>query len=296
MNNKLSFFLGFLFLLPSLSAQEFAPVGATWYIPTVEFAGWGMISVFESVGDTIIQDKSCRIVNKNQWTCYGDEGAYYIHQQNDSVFLYNIETENFDLIIDFGAEEGDEWVVPTPAFLIDYEYFDSLFIRVDSISYMQVDTLNLRVQYVYVSTEEWNPDVYHSPPHTKIVEKFGFWNTLFPPNSLPTCDFEREIGIRCYQDNEVGLLKFEEVDCLVAVEDYSFKDKVEIFPNPASGIISVTSDGLKVETLKLFSLAGNVMLSTDSYYVDVSRVPNGLYYLWVSTEKGDFYEKVVVNH
>lgn len=60
--------------------------------------------------------------------------------------------------------------------------------------------------------------------------------------------------------------------------------------------IHVKSDDLKIEELRLFSLSGNLLMVVKrGDYMDVQNISNGIYYLWVNTRKGVFYEQVVIH-
>lgn len=89
-----------LFLMAQLlvkgQIEEFAPVGAEWkYVEFLEY-----FKTYRSERDTIIENKNCRIVSKS------NNNLEFIFYQ-DSLKIYELIDNEFELIFDFGKEVGD---------------------------------------------------------------------------------------------------------------------------------------------------------------------------------------------
>lgn len=70
---------------------------------------------------------------------------------------------------------------------------------------------------------------------------------------------------------------------------------ITVFPNPACDQLLILSDNLAIQTYALYNSEGK-LLQRDSYQqtLDISRLPNGLYFLQLFTVEGILHRKVVV--
>jgi hypothetical protein len=71
---------------------------------------------------------------------------------------------------------------------------------------------------------------------------------------------------------------------------------ITIYPNPAQNLISIASDS-EIHDCRLFSSNGRVVLysdiSTSKYSIDISMYPNGIYMLYIETDKGITTKKIL---
>lgn len=78
-------------------------------------------------------------------------------------------------------------------------------------------------------------------------------------------------------------------------------EELMIFPNPAINNISVISAGLELESLNIYSLDGNNLISrrpiySNSIEMDISLLRAGIYFIVVKTKGGKFFRrKLVIN-
>jgi len=91
-------------------------------------------------------------------------------------------------------------------------------------------------------------------------------------------------------------LPLTDPECIVATNSIS-KDNIQIYPNPTSNLLNVKSD-YKITSLKLYTTTGNNMfqslnIDVNTFEIDLSTYPSGLYLLHVETENGRWIEKVV---
>lgn len=156
---------------------------------------------YESVGDTVINNKSCRILYKDFGTINGGSGNYYFHQSSDTIYQYDELNDTFDMIIDFGAMSGDTFQIEKNK---GNGFLDTAYCIVDSISYINISANDsLRVQNVIqVDIYDYGKDTFKCSK--RIIERIGFNYALMPLQLFSLADNLREGEIRCYEGNEVG--------------------------------------------------------------------------------------------
>lgn len=293
-----------LIMLISISynslAQDFAPVGAKWYFN--EDYAWsnniGFIT-YESIGDTIINNLSCRIIYKDKSSCCIPGGNHFLHQSNDSIFLYNPTTETFDLIIDFSAEIGDSWILNTNP--DGYLFSDSVTCLVDSISFFYYSASDsLKILHVTLESPEYfisyfGDTIYYIATY-EIIQKIGFRSAILLKDCIRFCDGNFDGNIRCYEDFEVGLITFSSVDCdYTPIENVNFNDEISTYPNPAREKIFIEAPDLKLDNITLYSLEGSqILIPINNNEVDVSSLDMGIYFLRIQTKKGISTKKIIV--
>ena len=72
---------------------------------------------------------------------------------------------------------------------------------------------------------------------------------------------------------------------------------VSVYPNPSEGIVTVTNDNGTANTINVYDMVGNVVLSKDvstSTTIDLSSVGTGMYVVKVSSDNGTFTENIVI--
>ncbi len=70
----------------------------------------------------------------------------------------------------------------------------------------------------------------------------------------------------------------------------AFSREMLVYPNPASTFVNVTADGLNIEQINVVSVDGKivstVMPNAANYQLDVSNLPQGVYFLKVTLVDG----------
>ena len=71
--------------------------------------------------------------------------------------------------------------------------------------------------------------------------------------------------------------------------------QVNVYPNPASNIIQVgyTSN---IGQISIYDVLGNEVINTKEKEIDISILPNGVYYAQLKTVQGTGIQKVTVQH
>lgn len=261
-------------LTSDLRAQEWFPVGASWYYNQVEFGVGESYSYFEVTGEIVIQGGTCKVVSGS---CLCGVTAGNLCQDGDQIYVFHSEADSFRLLYDFSLEAGDTFVFdadPSPGGDGDGYFF------IDSITYLQVGSLNLRVQHITHLS-------YEIVLGNRIIERIGSTGCLFPQNGL--CD-PLTGGLRCYEDDIIGLINFQVPTrpcnyVSTAVDDPSIVPLVKLFPNPATNSVNIDSE-IPIEKIILFNNLSIPVYQKSSifntqYELDVWSYPAGLYYIQV---------------
>src|SRR6185437_6295427 len=69
---------------------------------------------------------------------------------------------------------------------------------------------------------------------------------------------------------------------------------IKIYPNPANNKIII--DETNVVEVKFFDVLGNEITTTKQNQIDVSNLPNGVYFIQVQTSTGISTQKIMVQH
>jgi hypothetical protein len=73
----------------------------------------------------------------------------------------------------------------------------------------------------------------------------------------------------------------------------------ELFPNPASDILHIRTDGFEVNHIRMFDVQGRIVLyeKGDHTEIDVSSFPSGIYLLQLGFNDGSFVNrKLIIRH
>lgn len=86
------------------------------------------------------------------------------------------------------------------------------------------------------------------------------------------------------------------VSCSTNTTSTNDIDKTDfvIFPNPTSDIVSIRSE-YSLENIKVMTSLGNLLFETTEKEIDLSQLPNGIYFFIIKSEQRFFIKKVVKN-
>lgn len=278
-----------------LVAQDLAPIGAIWYY-TESFASTGDKAYLkiESVKDTLVQGKNCKLLRKSkvlQCSNRKDE-TEIVYSQDSAVYFWDKDFDKFQKLYDFKVATGGSWTI-----LIKHELSnpDTIKVVVDSITTTKI--LNKTLKVLNVS---YYPSYYGSEYHysSKIVYAIGDFTYLFNfyPYWFGACDFNYSGGLRCYEDSEFGYYSTGIADSCTYTYKWtsikSIKDnqlKVNLGPNPTKGVIKISCyENINYKICLLDNLGrliktGNFQKETN---LDISSYPNGMYFILIQDDKG----------
>lgn len=256
-----------------LKAQEWFPVGASWYYNQVILLQGETYVHFEVIGDTIIQGKNCKIIS-GSCNCVVPGVGSIVYQEGDKIYSYNSEPDTFRLLYDFTLEPGD-----TLIFEGDPDVGGDGYYLIDSITTIQVGSQTLRVQHItHLAFDVVWGDI--------IIERIGSNGCLYPV--IGFCDPSTG-GLRCYEDAETGLINFQtpprSCTYVTGIDDPLAVPDVKIFPNPATYILNIQSEN-PIEQITLFNNLGipvlrNAFDGQTAFDLEVYLMPPGMYYVHI---------------
>jgi len=202
---------------------DWAPIGAKWYFEETYFmsADIGYVLI-ESVKDTVINNRSCKMLVSNKYVCglvppvdnlgcYPDT-IFYTYDSNDTVYFYNPLVNDFrpiyvnnrnigdSIIINWEMKNGNDSMV-----VCQFKYI------IDTIDHLIMNSVILRKTYV----REESTGISLS-----YVENMGVGGlTIIWYDKCGSAVVDGVIygGLRCYYHPTYGLFKFSSVDC-----DYTY--------------------------------------------------------------------------
>ncbi|MFA5772952.1 MAG: T9SS type A sorting domain-containing protein [Thermoplasmata archaeon] len=255
-----------IFILTSLTTfvngQTWAPTGAKWYYSHYSGAQ-PYLTVIESIGDTIINTKQCKILKTYEIDDAMDSTLahhwdtivcplQYTFQDSGIVYLFDSSKNDFNILYDFNAINGDTVTVNDTTFsgycpdAVTSNLFQYV---VDSVNDIIISGISLHRQFV---KRTQNSDWFFSDPsgptgNYPIIERIGSLKYLFGV----TINFVMEgpvCCLRCYEDSDIYYHSSSWPDTIPCsylpswiVDDVKENDinTIKVFPNPAHNQIYV---------------------------------------------------------
>ncbi len=284
------FFLSAALALPA--QQEFAPIGAVWHFQRYEFfhSPWTPIRFYriESVGDTLIQGRLCRKLHTNEpITCTWRREVEFVHQQGDTVWLYDQDRETFEVLYNFGAQPGDSWTMELVQEMSNMPI--TLTVGVDSIASITINGVSLRQLFASYTlhTPEYTSDCF--PFNGAFTELLGAENYLYYFWQFeigPICDTPYPGGLRCYYDPNIGAFNTGLAPGCewigVSVRDLSdTPEHIRVFPNPTADVLTIENLRAGPLDFSVWDVHGRIVLrgqSTPGHTeVATGHWPGGVY-------------------
>ncbi len=280
-----------------LSAQiEFAPVGSTYYYwaeyqNSNEGPFFPYIITMNVLSDTIIEGQSCRKLGGADlsWRCGEDGVTYnYIYEEDGQVYHWNRHVSSFELLYDFNKNAGESWQVPS--FCGDLEEqdcpADTFSVVVDSISYVEINNVSLKVQHVSLESENLGGSGFTIYEGIGCINHFYYWKDEY---CFTIHDYFR--GLRCFDSPIDGSFPFfmddGQCDMIVAVKQEPRTPEVSTYPNPFVDEVVVVAEGMF--SVALYDLLGQQLLVQKNVYqkttLDLKVYLPGTYF--ISIQRGD---------
>ena len=286
MTRTILFIIG-CFFSSGTFAQEWFPIGASWYYNQVILLEGETYVHFQVTGDTVIQGINCSIISGSCNCGTGGIGNYF-YQDGDRVYGYHAESDSFRIFYDFTLAAGDTIVYETGI----EEAGDGLFL-IDSVTVMQVGSQNLRVQHL----THLNFNVTWG---SKIIERIGSTGCLYPQISF--CDPSTG-GLRCYEDDEIGLVNFQNPPrpctyIYTNVEEPTEASLIKVYPNPATNNVHIQAQK-SIEQISMFNNLGMQVFQQSSildseFDLEIHSIPGGVYRIQVVLNDDQVVHRSVV--
>lgn len=277
-------------LISFSQTNNFAPIGATWYYDDyvnncITFPDCGYYKM-ESVGDTLIDGKNCRILKETYFMTYFKPDTQYIIYE-DLGIVYLFDEGAFHELYNFNAVAGDTITTFAEPFNGYYSFSDFMFSEfkyvIDSVYTELIDGELLRIQNTTALGvgDGWG---FWSGP--MIIEKIGSIGMFLGiPNEI---NIEYGGFLRCYSEDGFFYKNPDydnDCDFITEVSD-QIQKSFEIFPNPVQNyFILETAKELDVSKLKLTNACGqNVGYkispeNNNRFKIDLGNIEPGLYFL-----------------
>lgn len=254
-------------------------VGSEWYYEILNDNGNLTYQHLEYAADTTINNERTKVVvrtnqiyDKNR----RDEVSHeYIFEEDDIVYWWNKERQEFTVLYDFGAVEGDEWTITVGN--------EKLIMHVDVVEQYEYDGHSYRM--LRVSDEQ---DFFSG----NIVCGIGHLTSFFPERLMSQNRSFRVDGIRCYWHDGTLVFQYGDKDCDEVYLAYHHgineplpESYLQIYPNPTDGLLHVKTYCGASQPLeyRITNLLGQTVLSgvLDGDSIDVSVLSKGIYILGI---------------
>lgn len=258
--------------------STFAPAGAEWWHDGAFYPTWDEDNLKYSFvsGDTSINGQECQIIQ--QWNYQKsnfmdifsisviDDGAIYVYEQQDTVFVFNSNFQRFTPLYVFNVAEGDTVCLPVIGDDLrpnPYANGDTCFcFVVDSVRMVLYDTTYLETVFEHSLTDSLQMGIFDFPvynwcpsltgnttPNGAYARKTGalFGGLLSVANAQmvekPTHDTLLNSfignGLRCYEEPGLGIHVAQSYnencmfDTTTAIPNlYTLKNILDFYPNP----------------------------------------------------------------
>ncbi len=265
-----------------------------WYYEIENENGTITYQHLECVADTTVNHKDVTIIIRTN-TLY-DKAEHievtreYVYEENGVLYWWNKDLQEFTMLYNYNAEEGDEWEITVGT--------ERITLHVDEVSeyvYYDVPFRSLRVS---------DEDNLFSGT---IVCGVGHLTSFFPERLMQRSGNYGVNGIRCYWQSQVLVFKLGDRDCDEIYEQYhegieedgpsTGSGSLTVYPNPTNGILVVETHGrasLQAETYRISNLMGQTLMTgsihEETQQIDVTDLPQGMYFISI----GDQTRKFVV--
>ena len=254
-----------------------------WYFEIQNGNGSITYQYLYQAGDTIVNDDPAHILVRVN-TLYDkdthtDVTHEYVFERDGKLYWWNKTLEEFTVLYDFSAEEGDEWEIKVGT--------QSLTVHVDVAQYVTYKSQTYRMLTISDPDDLFSGD---------IICGIGHLTSFFPEKLMDNGEGMRVDGLRCYwlEDELVFHLGDENCDAI-----YSDIHGIEedgpsmgsgtfaVYPNPTNGVLFVETRSIASQShaYRITNLMGQTLqsgnLMGDHQSLDVSSLPAGMYLLTV---------------
>ena len=251
-----------------------------------------------AANDTTVQDEPVHVIVRIN-TLYDKDGHVeksheYIFERNNRIYWWNSTLEEFTMLYDYGAEEGDSWEIKVGS--------ERIVMHVDEVEQYEYEGQPMRVMRVSDAGDLFSGT---------IVCGIGHLVSFFPERLMQKGRDYRVNGIRCFWRNGELVFKYGDRDCNEIYEEYHFgieencpstpstgSGTLAVYPNPTNGILIVETQCLASQpsqAYRICNLMGQTVLTgsltDETQKIDVSAMPEGMYFISI----GDVTRKFVIN-
>ena len=272
------------------------PIGTEWYYEIKNADGSITYQHLEYAADTTVNEEPVHILVRIN-TLYDknlhEEKSYeYIYERDNKVYWWNKTLNEFTMLYDFAAQVGDEWEIKVGTELLP----------------MHVDeegTVDYNGQTYRTLTVSDPQDLFSGT----IICGVGHETSFFPERLMTKGDDYRVGGMRCVWQYGQLIIQTTETACDEVYFNFHYDvdeptaEGFQVYPNPTSGIITVS--GTQSDEYRIINLQGQTVWSGTSLRgaepngatkqsnltIDVSSLPNGMYFINVNNQTIKFVKR-----
>ena len=265
-------------------------IGNEWYYEIQNDNGSITYQYMYQAGDTIVNDEPTHILVKIN-TLYDkdihtDVTHEYVYERDGKVYWWNKTLEEFTVLYDFGAQEGDTWVTKVGT--------ETLIMHVDAVEEIEYEGKTYRMLRVS------DVDDYFSG---NIVCGIGHLTSFFPERLMDNGDGVRVEGLRCYWIEDELVFKYGDEDCDAIYSEVHGVDEESpstgsgtftVYPNPTNGILTIHHSAFFIQhsSFRITNLMGQTLLTgqitAENQQINVSSLSQGMYFITFASETRKF--------
>ena len=264
--------------------------GSEWYYEIVDEYGNVTYQHLEYVADTIVNNKDVQIIIRTN-TLY-DKGEHqevtreYLYVEDNMVYWWNEDLQEFTVLYDLGAQPGDSWVIKVGT--------ETLTMYVDAVDQYYYEGQTFRM--LRVSDEG---DLFSGT----IVCGVGHLSSFFPERLMTRSKGYRVNGLRCYWSYGNLAFTYNRDDCNAIYAnlhngiDEPTAIQFALYPNPTDNVLFVETRLIasRPNEYRITNIMGQTLISgtitAETQQIDVSNLPQGMYFITI----GDTTRKFVVD-
>ena len=269
------------------------PLSPEWYYEIENENGSITYQYLYQAGDTIVQDEPTHILVRIN-TLYDkdlhEEMTHeYIYERDGKIYWWNKTLEEFTVLYDFGAIEGDEWEIKVGN--------ESLVMHVDWTEIIEYEGRSCRLLHVSDAEGLFSGD---------IVSGIGHLTSFFPERLMDNGDGIRVEGLRCYWIDDELVFKLGDEDCDAIYEELHGVEEdgpstgsgtLVVYPNPTNGVLNVSvrlpqCDSPTAQTYRITNIVGQTLLqgsiTDETLQIDVPGLAEGMYFITFAGETRKF--------
>ena len=262
------------------NTEVFPLRGSEWYYEIQNDNGGVTCQHLEYAADTTVNNKKAKVLVRTNHI-YDKQiqdvvSREIVFEEDDMVYWWNAELQQFTVLYDFAAVEGDFWTI-------------------------QVGRENLLMQVVAEGQYEYEGNTYRMLSVSDeqglfsgdIVCGIGHLTSFFPEGLMSSAKGYRVEGIRCCWDEGDLVFKFGNRDCDEIYEQNHHgldengneNEELVVYPNPTDGLITVKALGAgSSQKYRIANILGQTLMSgvVNDRILDVSALSSGIYFLFIN--------------
>ena len=268
------------------------PLSPEWYYEIQNENGSITYQYMYQAGDTIINDDTAHILVKIN-TLYDkdlhEEMTHeYVYERDGKIYWWNKTLEEFTVLYDFGAVEGDEWEIKVGN--------ESLVMHVDWTDIIEYEGRTCRLLHVSDAGGLFSGD---------IVSGIGHLTSFFPERLMRNDEGFRVNGLRCYWIEDELVFKYGDEDCDAIYEELhgveengpstgsGAEETLVVYPNPTNGVLFVRTHAVRpYEEYRITNIMGQTLLTgqitAENQQIDVTGLAEGMYFITFAGETRRF--------